>query len=237
MSGSGNAIEPERRRMSEEATVKAEVGLGEEEETGDAGGKGGNAGDERSDGAGAERDGGGSENAQEAAIEEETAGGCKSCVGGAEAVVEPLGVDQAEHGLVATSAAVCVGIGAVWLFPSERGEERVLLLLGGYPFVTGLFYLVYRRWGRWLGAPPRVEAAGLVLMLLAWFLAFSDEAALQQMAFLLGQTVLLVCGVSLGGWLAVIAFRNGTGLWGALRIYVRGDGLRVHRVWRRESLR
>ncbi len=235
MSGSSGAFRPERGKASGGASVVAEHDLREEENAGDPGCQRGDAGGEDGGEACAEPDGSGHEKEHQGAEEKHTGRGCDVTVGGTQAGLEPVGVDQAGHGLVAASAAVCVVIGALELFPSEQGVRRGLLLLAGYPFMTGLFYLVYRRWGRLLGAPPRVGGACLVLAVLAWWLLLTDEAVLQQLAFWLGQTALLVSGVSLGGWLAVVAYRKDAGLWAAIRAVAGAAG--IHPVWRREPPR
>ena len=152
-----------------------------------------------------------------------------------EAGPEPVGVYHGGHGMIASAAAVSVAMAAVLLFPPERGVLRAVVMLAGYPFVAGLFYLAYGRWGRWLGAPPRLGEAGLALALAAWFLLFSGDVVLQTMAFWLGQTALLVCGVSVGGGLAVVAARRRLSLWQAVRSVMTMDREMASRAWAREE--
>ncbi len=150
---------------------------------------------------------------------------------------EPVGVYHGGHGMVASAAAVSVAMAAVLLFPPERGVLRAVIVLAGYPFVAGLFYLAYSCWGRWLGAPPRLGEAGLALALAAWFLLFSGDVVLQKMAFWLGQTALLVCGASIGGGLAVVATRRRLSLSQAIRAVMSMGREMASRAWAREERR
>lgn len=131
------------------------------------------------------------------------------------------------QGLIGSAAAVGVVIGAIVLFPPERGALRVALMLVGYPAMVALFYVSYSRWGRWLGAPPRLFEAGLGFAVVSWLLLFSGDAGGQRLAFWLGQTAVLLSGVSLGGGLAVISVGRGVGLAGAIGAAMGAKGGRL----------
>ena len=135
---------------------------------------------------------------------------------GGMAGLEVVGIEHAERGLIASMAAGAVVVLVAWVAPPEGGAARVAAMLAAYPAMVGLFYAAWRCWGRFLGAPQRLGGVGLGLALAAWFLAVSGDVVLQRLAFWLGQTALMVCGVSAGGGLALVAAHNGCGLVRAL---------------------
>ncbi len=133
------------------------------------------------------------------------------------------GIVEVGHGMVAASAAASAVLGCVVLFPVERALVQALVLTAGYPCSGALFYVGYRRWGRWMGAPPQFGPACFVMALASWFLLASGDPDFQRGAFWFAQTALLVSGVSIGGGLAVVAAALDTDWRGAIRAAVEAD--------------
>lgn len=133
------------------------------------------------------------------------------------------GIVEVGHGMVAASATASAILGCVVLFPVERAIVQALVLVAGYPFLGALFYIGYRRWGGWLGAPPQFGPACFVMALASWFLLASGDPAFQRGAFWFAQTALLVSGVSIGGGLAVVAAALDTDWRGAIRVALEAD--------------
>ena len=161
---------------------------------------------------------------------EQDGGHCEKCErkaqagdGLSETRVEPAGIYHAWQGLIGSAAAVGVVIGALGSFPPEQGVLSAALSLAGYPFMVVLFYVSYCRWGRWLGAPPRLVEAGLGFAIASWLLLFSGDEGVQRLSFWFGQTAVLLCGVSVGGGLALVSKGLGVGLRDAVRAVLRAD--------------
>lgn len=161
---------------------------------------------------------------QDAGCSEEREGTAEVGKGGGDARAVRDGVDHSVLCLIGSAAAVGVVIGAITLFPPEEGVLRIALTLAGYPAMVALFYVSYIRWGRWLGAPPRLLEASLGFAVASWLLLFSGDAGAQRLALWTGQTAVLLCGVSLGGGLAVVSARRSVGLAGAIRAVLGAKG-------------
>ena len=137
--------------------------------------------------------------------------------------LQPAGVVEVGHGVVAASAAASAIFGCVVLFPVERAIVQALVLVAGYPFLGALFYIGYRQWGGRLGAPPQFGPACFVMALASWFLLASGDPDFQRGAFWFAQTALLVSGVSIGCALAMIAAALDTDWRGAVRAALEAD--------------
>ena len=111
--------------------------------------------------------------------------------------------------------------GALECIPASRGTAWAVAVIVLYSVATGFSYIVYRRMGRRLGAPPRLGNAGLGLVFLAWLFLVSGDAAARELAFLLAAAAVLSCGVSLGGGLAAIATARRSGFRAALHSVCR----------------
>ena len=130
-------------------------------------------------------------------------------------------VSHSGFSLGVSGLALGTFFGALDCIPASRGTAWAVAVIVLYPVATGLFYIVYRRMGRRLGAPPRLGNAGLGLVFLAWLFLVSGDAVAQELTFPIAAAAVLSCGVSLGGGLAAIATARRSGFREALHSVCR----------------
>ncbi len=156
--------------------------------------------------------------------------GCEVPEGEGRKRFHPPEVAEVGHGVVSAAVAASAIAGCVILFPAERALVQALVLLAAYPCFGALFYVGYRRWGRWLGAPAQLGPACFAMALASWFLMVSGDPAAQRVAFWFAQTGLVLSGISIGCGLAMIAAALDTDWRGAVRAALEADRAATRRL-------
>ena len=157
--------------------------------------------------------------------------------------------DQFGLGGVGAGRAVCNAVEVVHLGRS-LGTASILVAVVGigglicmqprflpgvaaisYCLAAGLFYLVFRRWGRRAGPLGNVGAAELALMAGGIALLLSGHSGVRIAGLYLALAAIFICGASTGAGLAVVALRGRFGFWTAIRIVLRFEKRARSEAW------